>query len=304
MGALGTYDVRVVQMTSSRRHLYCMPGSRSTKRWCWTLNNYTDAEVASLNAVSTDSVTYLVYGREVGESGTPHLQGYVVLRRRLRLGGVKRLLGIDRGHFEIARGDDGAASDYCKKDNDFVEIGELPVDHSGSRTDLVSMQASIDAGESIRSVAEAHFGTYIRYFRGIERYQSLRAIPRSWRTQVVYFWGPPGSGKTRAAYDEAQRLCGGSVCFVHDQTLQWFNGWCPNTKGVILDDFDGRPSIALLLRLFDRYPLQVPVKGSYLEWNPRIVWITSNYSIDYWYGASGTHYEALLRRIDDVTCLQ
>lgn len=274
-------------------------GSQS-RRYCWTLNNPTDAEIAALESLTTAEVTYSVYGREVGQNGTPHLQGYTIFRNKCRLGGAKRLLGTDRVHIEHARGTDAEAADYCKKDGEFREIGELPVSHRGMRSDLIAVQASIDAGQTLGEVAASHFGTYIRYHRGLDRYVSLRAIQRSWRTQVVYFWGPPGTGKTRTAYDEANRLCGGSVVFLSDPTLQWFDGWCSNTKGAILDDFDGRPGLPLLLRLFDRYPMRVPIKGSFLEWNPRIVWITSNYSLEHWYGAQGTHYEALLRRIDEI----
>lgn len=276
----------------------------ASKRYVWTLNNYTNDELTHLEGISDNDVQYLVYGKEVGAGGTPHLQGFVVLRSRLRLGGVKRVLGLQRGHIEVARGSDEQAADYCKKEHDYREVGSLQGTGQGARNDLAQMQKMLDAGEDLRDVASAHFGSFLRYNRGIERYVSLRAVPRDWRTQVIYLWGPPGSGKTRGAYDEAKRLCGGSVCFLSDPTLGWFDGWRQNCKGVILDDFDGRPSISLLLRLFDRYPMRVSVKGAYYEWNPRIVWVTSNYSLEHWYGNQGEHYQALLRRIDEIKHLQ
>eukprot|EP00058_Branchiostoma_floridae_P013464 XP_002598952.1 hypothetical protein BRAFLDRAFT_79884 [Branchiostoma floridae] len=44
-------------------------------RWVFTLNNYTEGEAAAIKSLSTDVVKFLVVGREVGEQGTPHLQG-------------------------------------------------------------------------------------------------------------------------------------------------------------------------------------------------------------------------------------
>lgn len=87
-------------------------------RWVFTLNNYTEDDVSRLGRLGGDldrsGVSYLCYGREVGESGTPHLQGFVILSRRRHLAGVRELIST-RGHFEICRGTPQQASDYCKK---------------------------------------------------------------------------------------------------------------------------------------------------------------------------------------------
>lgn len=96
------------------------------KRWCFTLNNYTDGEVELLDQLfQSDHVTYGVYGFETGASGTPHLQGFVVFEQEKRLTQVKRLVS-ERAHFEVARGTPVQAADYCKKDGDFKEYGECP----------------------------------------------------------------------------------------------------------------------------------------------------------------------------------
>lgn len=95
-----------------------------SKRWCFTINNYDDADQERLRALAP-SVVYLVFGREVGETGTPHLQGFVVFATNKRLRGVKSLIG-QRAHCETARGTSAQAATYCKKDDDFEEFGQLP----------------------------------------------------------------------------------------------------------------------------------------------------------------------------------
>lgn len=95
------------------------------KNWVFTLNNYTDDDQVNLRrAAETPQITFLVFGREVGENGTPHLQGYVEFASRLRLNQAKRLLN-QRAHLEVRRGTAQEARDYCVKDEDFEEYGEI-----------------------------------------------------------------------------------------------------------------------------------------------------------------------------------
>lgn len=108
----------------------------SARRYCFTLNNYSAQEEQHIHDVATNDtsgVQYLVAGREVGDSGTPHLQGFVIFNGRKSLLQVRALLGA-RCHFEVTRATSQQAADYCKKDNDFFEHGELGVGQ-GRRTD-------------------------------------------------------------------------------------------------------------------------------------------------------------------------
>ena len=102
------------------------------KRWCFTLNNPTDEEnfllVSHGEEITADgdnaTFSYLIFGNEVGDNGTPHLQGYFWLCDKKRLAQIKTIPGFGRCHLEVARGTHKQASDYCKKDGSFLEYGE------------------------------------------------------------------------------------------------------------------------------------------------------------------------------------
>lgn len=96
--------------------------------WCFTLNNYTEQEYEFLSSnFRNESEKYFyIVGKEVGESGTPHLQGYIALRnkskkfRPLPTFAVKRDEGRNAMHFERARGNREQNYKYCSKDGNFI----------------------------------------------------------------------------------------------------------------------------------------------------------------------------------------
>ncbi len=114
-----------------------MPNQRKAKHWTWTLNNPTEDECQSLaDAFEAGSIEYLVFGRETGESGTPHLQGYTIFESPIRFTTVKNRLGSHRFHLAVSRGSPEQNKEYCTKDGDFEEFGTLPPPTQGRRTDL------------------------------------------------------------------------------------------------------------------------------------------------------------------------
>lgn len=98
-----------------------------TKYWCVTLNNYVADDVADFEGLEC---SYRILAREIGAEGTHHLQGYIEFVNRKSLLTVKRLLG-SRWHLEIRRGTGYEASEYCKKDGEFTELGKIPCQHCG-----------------------------------------------------------------------------------------------------------------------------------------------------------------------------
>lgn len=132
------------------------------KHWCFTLNNPTPVDVEYIDKLGvSSSVSYLVYGHEVGESGTPHLQGFVSFNERIRLQPAKAMIS-SQAHLECAKFPEKAA-EYCKKDGDFREFGKLEV-KKGKRSDLEAFKDDVKLGSfSTKELREKHSKVFARF---------------------------------------------------------------------------------------------------------------------------------------------
>ena len=98
--------------------------SRS-QTFCFTLPNYTPEEESILQHF-TSPVIFMCYGRELAPTtGTPHLQGFLALDNRIRLGTVKKHLKVPRIHLAACKGDFYQNIRYCTKDKDFFFINPI-----------------------------------------------------------------------------------------------------------------------------------------------------------------------------------
>lgn len=83
------------------------------KRFCFTLNNYTDSDVTNLMCIINKDNMFYVVGKEVGDEGTPHLQGYIECSKRIR---PIEYFGNKKIHWEIAKGSRDQNFYYCSKE--------------------------------------------------------------------------------------------------------------------------------------------------------------------------------------------
>lgn len=101
--------------------------TRNTKHYAYvfTVNNWTDDDIACIMSMEEDpSVTYYIVGFEVGEQGTPHLQGYVHFSSKIYFNSMSKK--IPRARIDPAKGTPQQNYDYCSKDGDFYQYGQLP----------------------------------------------------------------------------------------------------------------------------------------------------------------------------------
>lgn len=254
-----------------------MSNSRS-RNWVFTLNNFTSVDVAYLSLLVEESegrVTYICWGEEVGEEGTPHLQGYLELKNPISLPALKKMIGINSMHFEQRRGTQKQAVDYCKKDGVFKEFGSLRKERDRTtehKNKILPFMDLIKAGKFEELASHPDCSAYIlRHARDV---YSIMEAPRDVNTplNVRWYWGPTGTGKTRRAWYEANQL-GGTV-YIKSGGAKWFDGY-DGEENVIFDDL--RSSwfeFSFLLKLLDRYPCRVETKGGSRQWKAVNIWIT------------------------------
>lgn len=266
-------------------------GTQRVRHIVFTLNNPEEGDIAKIQSV--DIFTYGVIGKEVGESGTPHLQGYLQLAKQTRISSVTKALTKAVGkapHTEAARGTAKQASDYCKKDGDYVEWGEM--NYKGKRNDIKAAVDMIESGASKYEVLKAHTETYVRYSRGLDKAREIFDEHRAedWReVEVILITGPTGCGKTRTA------MADGKPFKIQGDQLQWWDGY-GGQKTIVIDEYSNDVKVTQLLGLLDGYKLRLPIKGgfTYAQWTK--VYITTNL-FELHEQAKEAHREALQRRI-------
>lgn len=88
--------------------------------------------------------------------------------------------------------------------------------------------------------------------------------------------------------------------FIKGQPV-WFEGYDPiQHTTVLIDDFFSDAPYRWLLRLLDRYPMWVPVKGGAVQFTPKVVYITSNSPLAELYPNITQHRYALYRRFSSI----
>jgi len=96
-----------------------------TRAYTFTINNYTEDDcVRFVEEAILDSCQYAICGFEVGEKQTPHMQCYIYYKNAIHFDSFKSR--FPRAHISSSRGSPQENYDYCSKDGDYWEIGELP----------------------------------------------------------------------------------------------------------------------------------------------------------------------------------
>lgn len=240
------------------------------------------------------SCSYIRGQLEQGAGGFIHWQIVCAFKKKTRLGGVRATFG--NVHAEHTRSE--AALEYVWKEDTRVqgtqfELGMIPMKRN-CKTDWERVKALAKEGK----LEEIDANVYICHYRSLKTiaYDNLRPAPMV-RTVNVY-WGNTGVGKSRRAWEEA-----GFDAYPKDPRTKFWDGYRSH-KHVVIDEFRGDIDIAHLLRWFDRYPVNVEIKGSAVVLCATHIWITSNLSPDAWFPTCDeATLNALKRRLNIVHML-
>jgi hypothetical protein len=165
---------------------------------------------------------------------------------------------------------------YCRKDGAWWQDGTEPKGQ-GKRTDLDEVSQMCVDGHKLVDIAAEHPKSFILHSKGI---QSLLAILNtSTRTEMTlgyWVYGTTGSGKSRWAHSLSPEST-----YSKDPMTKYFCGY-NQQETVILDDYrpNAEMSFSFLLRLADRYPINVQTKFGNVEFNSQRIVITTPHDIE------------------------
>jgi len=264
--------------------------------YSFTLNNWTEQHVDDLARFFEENkktVRYMIYGKEVGEKGTPHLQGHIDLRQGQTTTALQKTLQkynikVTLKYMVISA---AHSREYCKKDGEFTEFGTPPA--QGTRNDLVAcMEYCKEYPHTPRiELFEMFSSQFARYSSFLERYRILCYTPETlnWTDPPnVFIYGKPGVGKSKRFQS--------MTSLYRKDTNKWWCGYDQHSN-VLIEDVD--PTTMYRMGRFikvwaDRYPFTAQTKGSAMVIRPQRVFITSNYHPEMLFSA--TDLPAIQRR--------
>ena len=282
----------------------------SSRRWCFTLNNYTEEEEITLQELGC---THIVHGKETGKNGTPHLQGFATFNTMRRLSAMKKI--NDRAHWEVASSISRINHEHCVKgsqpkeewddlntsgrncgvDADVFEKGKCP--SQGQRTELECACDSLNSGASMKTIAKEFRSTFAHNYKGLQAHQLITLDGHySDTTRGVRIWGPSGVGKSSKVWKDY-----GDSLFDKPQN-KWFDGYA-GEETILIDDFDKKGACLshYLKRWADHYPCTGETKGGTVHLRHHHLIITSQCSIEKLFGKPNDDGEVDEELIDALT---
>lgn len=269
------------------------------RAYVFTLNNYTEDDVANLKLVGSAPIRYICFGCEVAPStGTPHLQGYMELSKPMRATAVRKLIKCASIWLQGRFGSREEAREYTRKEGveNWFETGDWESGGQGTRNDLRSVMKMVKEGKTRMEISETEPEIASKCSRFLQEYREdceKEATKEFRQVETIVLVGAAGCGKTRSVFEEDP-----DVFSVNCEDSFPFNGY-NGEKSILFDDFYGGIKYSQLLRILDGYQQRVNVKNGcrYAQWTK--VYITSNEKPDQWYLKGLT--PALKRRLTSVT---
>ena len=260
------------------------------RNFCFTINNYTSADLENLEKIES---SYILYGLEVGESGTPHVQGYVEFDNATTIRALSKK--IPRAHLEIAKGNWVDNRAYIEKEDKNPTQRGTPK-QQGKRNDIEAIKSRVKSGTLLMRdvVLETQNIQVIRHAQMVLTYHEVQ---RDWEPHVSWYYGKSGSGKTQQAKKDL-----GTNYYHCMRNLKWWEGY-DGHENVLIDDMRAkRMEFADLLELLGSNSYRIEYKGGSRQFLARKIIITAPYSPEKMYSSTGEDMYQLTRRINVIKC--
>lgn len=253
---------------------------KQSRVWCFTLHG--DEDVCPI-LFDAEAMNYLIYQREeCPDTKRKHWQGYLEMNKKITLGGIKKKVD-SKAHWEIRKGTQQEAIDYCTKDDSRIEphteYGTKMA--QGQRTDLEAIAEDIRHGRAVGEILMENPQAYHQFGRTMEALESEvnSSIERNWQTRIVWIYGPTGVGKSRGLKERIRDKGRDpkSAYWHAGNDNHWWDNYKPTkNEDIILDDYRGNIPFNELLKMADWNPFTVPTRCRRPKpFVPKTMWITS-----------------------------
>lgn len=242
------------------------------------------------------------FGGKADKDGRIHCQFAIAFRDQCRAPQARRILGGQWGPFNgyLEPAFSKNVWDYVTKADTRVApingYGNL-TDDSGHRSDLDIVYAEIAGGAPLWDIMSRFPRQFMRNHAAISKLCAMYDRPRPYAPCTVeIWWGITGSGKSHKAfhdYPEAYR-----------KTIpgKWWEGYKGETT-VVFEEFnpseDKELRLPELLKILDKYPYQVEIKGAALQLRANHFIFTTNIDPRTWYQGH-PQMPAFCRRVSRV----
>nr|WAE42974.1 MAG: replication associated protein [Cressdnaviricota sp.] len=239
------------------------------RNFCFTHNNYPDT-------VLEDSIEckFIAYAHEVGDSGTPHLQGYICFSNaKTKKAVIKLMPGC---HISVMVGTLTQNETYCSKVDSLITRGVAPISNDNKgRAEKLRYQTAWDLAKSGK-IEEIDADIKLRHYSTLRRIEKDYMLKPPDLNNVCGLWiyGETGSGKSHVV-----------ITTYPDRYIKPKNKWWDGYQGedvVHLDELSPEDTkwMANYLKLWaDKWPFAAEVKGGAMQLRPKKFIVTSNYSI-------------------------
>lgn len=299
--------------------------SKKTKRdpknryFAFTLNNYTAEDESTIQswAENCTDLHHIIYAKEVGKEGTPHLQGAIAFKinKQKRALAVKNDIGITTLHIEICKKYYQANVNYCIKAKTPEEqknkfIWQYPIDYfkiksktnskKQTKNEVYELAKNGDfdkiEGQYWLTMEKQIMKTYCNNIKVEKLFYDQGNGKNYFKTFNCLLWGPTGTGKSFRidlivdainnwwkVWCQTKNKPFKELEVYYKQQMKWWDGYI-DQKIVVIEELE--PSWVIMaqskLKIWlDSNPFPVETKGGTLDKiRPWFFILTSNYDLE------------------------
>lgn len=262
---------------------------KTFRSWSVVCNNYTEQNILDFKEFGKGK-NQCCFGLEIGEGGTPHIQGALIIHNKISNTAIRKKLKGFNCDIKFKKSTHKQLFSYCLKgtdeskpvkewtydkpgpDYDGWHFGEFPT-NQGERTDIddikecTTMKEAFETGHNLQCIQ--YYEKYLKYYEE----------PRRLKPITYWYFGSTGCSKSWLAKKLASNW--GNVYHKTNKS-KWWDGY-DGEQVILIDDYNTEWNITFneLLHLTGPGQCRIETKGGTRQFKGLRIWITSPKSVEH-----------------------